>query len=168
MEVLPWSDDLTARLSSVFGDAIGLFGTYREQQFLVARPAIVLDILRYLKTAEGFEYLVDVTAVDYPERAARFELIYILYNYSAQRRVRIKTEIQDGYRPASAVPVFLGANWLEREGFDMFGIEFDGHPDMKRILLPDGWKGHPLRRDYNILQMDNDWVQANLGIESGQ
>ena len=68
----------------------------------------------------------------------------------------------------ASVPIWAAANWLEREVYDMFGIKFDGHPDMKRILLPDGWKGHPLRKDYGILQQDNEWVQINLGIESGQ
>jgi NADH-quinone oxidoreductase subunit C len=80
----------------------------------------------------------------------------------------VKTQITDGASLPSSVPIWPGANWLEREVFDMFGIKFDGHPDLKRILLPEDWKGHPLRKDYSILQQDKEWVQINLGIESGQ
>ena len=112
--------------------------------------------------------LIDITAVDWPKRAERFDIVYILYSYSRNTRVRVKTYIPEGYKPETAVTVHLGANWLEREVFDMFGIEFAGHPDMRRILLPEEWVGYPLRKDMSILQQDDRWVQENLNIESGQ
>jgi NADH-quinone oxidoreductase subunit C len=80
----------------------------------------------------------------------------------------VKTQIAEGDHIPSAVSIWAAANWLEREAYDMFGIQFDGHPELKRILLPDGWKGHPLRKDYGIIEQDSEWVQINLGIESGQ
>jgi NADH-quinone oxidoreductase subunit C len=92
----------------------------------------------------------------------------VLYSFSRNERIRVKTRIKEGQKPQSVVGVHLTANWLEREVYDMFGIEFQGHPDLRRILMPDEWEGHPLRKDYDILQMDNRWVQENLGIESGQ
>jgi NADH-quinone oxidoreductase subunit C len=92
----------------------------------------------------------------------------MLYSFSRKQRLLVKTQIADGASIASSVSIWPAANWLEREVFDMFGIQFEGHPDLKRILLPDGWKGHPLRKDYGILQQDKEWVQINLGIESGQ
>ena len=131
-------------------------------------PDLVLPLMEYLKAAAGFDYLVDLTAVDWPQRAERFDLVYILYSFSRNERVRIKTRIAEGYRPASVVGVHLTANWLEREVFDMFGIEFAGHPDLRRILMPDEWQGHPLRKDYAIREQDQRWVVENLGVESGQ
>ncbi|MFZ0804521.1 MAG: NADH-quinone oxidoreductase subunit C, partial [Terriglobales bacterium] len=107
-------------------------------------------------------------ALHYPTREKQFELIWILYSFPRNERIRVKTSIADGASFPSSVSIWPTANWLEREVFDMFGIKFDGHPDMKRILLPDGWKGHPLRKDYGIIQQDQEWVQINLGIESGQ
>jgi len=142
--------------------------SYVGQNFLVARAATVHAILDYLKGEEDFDYLVDITAVDWPKREARFDLIYIVYSFARNERIRIKTALKDGGKQRSVTDIHLTADWLEREVFDMFGIEFTEHPGLKRILMPDEWEGHPLRKDYSILQTDNRWVQENLGIESGQ
>ena len=159
---------LARALQQQFSDRILATSTYLGQNFAVVKPESAVPVLEYLKLEADFDYLVDITAVDWPKRAERFDLVYIVYSFPHNQRVRIKTQIADGFEPHTATGVHLTANWLEREVFDMFGIKFDGHPDMKRILLPDGWKGHPLRKDYGILQQDNEWVQINLGIESGQ
>ena len=109
-----------------------------------------------------------MTAAHYPERENQFEVIWILYSFAENLRIRVKTPVAESQSIPSSVAIWPTANWLEREVYDMFGIKFEGHPDLKRILLPDGWKGHPLRKDYGIIQQDNEWVQINLGIESGQ
>ncbi|MGH9674869.1 MAG: NADH-quinone oxidoreductase subunit C [Bryobacteraceae bacterium] len=168
MAATPWESDLTAELKEVFGDQILEFSSYLGQEFLVAKPGAVLAILEHLKLESEFDYLVDLTAVDYPDRPERFELVYILYSFARNQRIRIKARVAEGARPRTAVGVHLAANWLEREVYDMFGIEFEGHPDMKRLLLPEDWQGFPLRKDYGIVQMDQRWVRENLEIESGQ
>lgn len=168
MAATPWEDDLTRALKERFGGRIAECSTYLGQKFLVAAPEAVIPIIEFLKLEADFDYLVDITAVDWPKRPERFDLVYVLYSFARNDRVRVKTFIQEGFQPATAVPVHLTANWLEREVFDMFGIEFAGHPDMRRILMPDEWQGYPLRKDYSILKQDQQWVQENLGIESGQ
>lgn len=168
MAVTPWEDELTRRLAEQFPDGISEFSIYAGQSFLVAKPGAVVPIIEFLKLEAEFDYLVDITAVDYKDRPERFDLIYILYSFARNERIRIKTRVPEGFKPESVVGVHPTANWLEREVYDMFGIWFANHPDMKRILLPDEWQGHPLRKDYSIVQMDNRWVQENLGIESGQ
>ena len=168
MAATPWDSDLSRDLQERFAGQIKEASTYLGQNFIVVDADSVISILEYLKLEADFDYLVDVTAVDWPKREARFDLIYNLYSYSRNERLRMKTYIPDTFKPESAVRVYMSANWLEREVFDMFGIEFAGHPDMRRILLPDEWQGHPLRKDYGILQQDQRWVQENLEIESGQ
>jgi NADH-quinone oxidoreductase subunit C len=168
MAVAPWEDALTRSLKEQFGDEITEFSTYLGQNFLVARPEAVVPILEFLKLEEDFDYLVDITAVDYPARAERFELVYVVYSFARNQRIRLKTRVADGIEPATAVGVHLTANWLEREVYDMFGVRFAGHPDMRRILLPEDWEGHPLRKDHPITQVDERWVKENLGIDSAQ
>lgn len=168
MAATPWESELTRELHERFGDQIAGFSTYLGQNFLVAKPESVIPILEFLKLEADFDYLVDITAVDYPKRAERFDLVYIVYSFARNERLRIKAMIPDGAKPATAVTVHLTANWLEREVFDMFGIEFEGHPDMRRILLPEDWQGYPLRKEYSILKQDERWVKENLGIDSGQ
>src|ERR1041385_1544427 len=168
MAAIPWEGELPALLKQRFGDQITEASTYLGQNFVVARPDSVIPILEYLKLEADFDYLVDITAVDWPKRAERFDVVYILYSFSRNERLRVKTYIAEGYKPETAVGVHLTANWVEREIYDMFGIEFAGHPDMRRILLPEEWEGFPLRKDYSILKQDDRWVQENLGIPSGQ
>lgn len=168
MATVPWEGELPSQLKAKFGEQIGECSTYLGQNFLFARPDAIIPVLEFLELEADFDYLVDITAVDYPHRPARFDLIYTLYSFLRNERIRVKTAIADGDKPASAVSVYTGANWLEREVFDMFGIGFEGHPDMRRILLPEEWEGFPLRKDYSIIQQDDRWVRENLGIESGQ
>src|ERR1017187_2301248 len=168
MAATPWESDLARELKETFGEGVSQTSTYLGQNFIVAKPASAIPILEYLKLESDFDYLVDVTAVDWPKRAERFDVVYILYSFARNERVRVKILILDGYRPETAVGVHLTADWLDREVYDMFGIEFAGHPNMRRILMPDEWQGFPLRKDYGILQQDQSWVQENLGIESGQ
>jgi NADH-quinone oxidoreductase subunit C len=164
-----WETELTRQLKEHCGSGIREASTYLGQNYLVVDPAILTEILRLMRDEEGFDYCVDITAVHYPKREkAEFDVVYVLYSFAQNARLRVKTQIADGATLPSAVPIWETANWLEREVFDMFGIRFTGHPDMKRILLPEEWKGHPLRKDYDILRQDTEWVKINLGIESGQ
>ncbi len=168
MAATPWDSELASEIKERFGDRISETSTYLGQNFVVCKPEAAVPLIEFLKLEGDFDYLVDVTAVDWPKRPERFDLVYILYSFSRNERVRVKTYIADGFRPESAVGVHLTANWLEREVFDMFGIEFANHPDLRRILMPDEWQGYPLRKDYGIIQQDDRWVQENLSIESGQ
>lgn len=164
----PWNSDMVSRLKTQYGSGIREASTYLGQQYMVVDFSMLPELLKLMRDQEQFDYCVDITALHYPEKEKPFEVIWILYSFARNERIRVKTEISEGQAVPSCFPIWPTANWLEREVYDMFGIRFDGHPDMKRILLPDGWKGHPLRKDYGIIQQDNEWVQINLGIESGQ
>ena len=165
---VPLDNELTKRYREKFGAAILDALEDRKQGYLVVDAAQLAEIAKYSRDVEKFDLLEDYTAVDWPRREKRFDLVAILYSFPHNIRLRLKVPLGATETAQSLVEVWPTANWLEREIFDMFGITFSGHPDLKRILMPDGWEGHPLRKDYDILQQDTAWVRENLGIESGQ
>jgi len=165
---VPWESPLVAKLKRQHGSGVREANTYLGQNYLVLDASIAHEVLQILRDEEQFEYCVDLTAVHYPQREKQFDLVWILYSFAHNQRLRIRTMLADGESFPTSVEIWPTTNWLEREVYDMFGIRFDGHPDLKRILLPEDWKGYPLRKDYGIIQQDQEWVKINLGIESGQ
>lgn len=165
---VPLDNELAKRYRARFGDAVREAWTDRKQAILVVAPERLLEISQYTREEEQFDLLVDLTAVDWPKREKRFDVVLILYSFPKRERLRIKVQVGDGEAAQSVVSVWPTADWLEREVYDMFGIGFAGHPNLKRLLLPEEWEGFPLRKDYDILQQDDAWVRENLGIESGQ
>ncbi|SEN48491.1 NADH dehydrogenase subunit C [Gemmobacter aquatilis] len=110
----------------------------------------LLPFIDFLKTdaACRFSTLVDITAVDHPERPARFDVVYHFLSMYQNHRIRVKVAVREDEMVPSIIPVHESANWFEREVFDMFGILFSGHPDLRRILTDYGFRGHPLRKDF--------------------
>jgi NADH-quinone oxidoreductase subunit C len=165
---MPLDNDLVKRYKARFGSAIQEAWLDRKQAILVVAAERLLEITRYSRDEEEFGLLTDQTAVDWPKREKRFDLVLNLYSFPKNERLRIKAQLGENEPVASVESVWPAANWLEREVYDMFGIVFEGHSNLKRLLLPEEWQGHPLRKDYDILQQDEAWVRENLGIESGQ
>ena len=118
---------------------------------LIADPSKIADLCRYLKDGEKFIRLSSVTAVDWYPEEPRFEVVYHLHSLERNARLRIKCRL-GGADPVidSVTSVWGGANWYEREIYDMFGIQFGGHPNLVRILMPTDWEGYPLRKDYPV------------------
>ncbi len=115
---------------------------------IVVDKVDLLDTLRKLKTKEQFNFLMHIAGTDYPEREKRFEMSYELFSSITMKRVRVQTSVAEDESLESAIPVWKAANWYEREIFDMYGVKFDNHPNLRRILVHHQFKGHPLRKDY--------------------
>ena len=136
-----------------FGDAV--LGTAATKDGLIVRldPTVLRAALLYLKEEQGFNALLDIIALDRLKTAPagpRFEILYQLYRFPAGQRLRLSIEAAEGREIDSAQPVFKSADWAEREAYDMFGIRFAGHPDLRRIYLPDEFEGFPLRKDFPL------------------
>lgn len=166
----PWSNPLLDELGKRFPGAVSEAVIFRNMPSLLVPREQILAICQFLNSDEGgaYDLLTDETAVDYPKREKRFDVVYHLYSFKNNVRLRLKLQVGEGEKVPSVTGIWPTANWLEREIYDMFGILYEGHPDLKRLLLPDEWVGHPLRKDYDILRQDPVWVKQNLGVESGQ
>ncbi|HVC95860.1 MAG TPA: NADH-quinone oxidoreductase subunit C [Pirellulales bacterium] len=127
---------------------------FRGQTRVVAPRESMFEALRFLRDGRGFDLLVDITCVDYlnyRDATNRFGLVYLLAATASNERITLRVFLNDpDLSVPSAVPLWEGANWLEREVWDMFGIVFQGHPDHRRILLPEEFEAHPLRKDYPL------------------
>jgi NADH-quinone oxidoreductase subunit C len=144
-----------AELQKVFGDSIEQVRMPLDHPtdvpIVYVKRGKIVDVLKYVKESEGFQYgfLADITATD-EGAEPRFEVVYQLFSHALLCRIRLKVRVPEGESVPSVSSVWEGANWAEREIFDMFGIHFSGHPDLRRILMDERWVGHPLRKDYPI------------------
>ena len=135
----------------------------------------LIDLVTFLRDAPAtrFDYCADLTAIDWPARPeARFDLVYCLYSTTRRHRVRVKTHAGEADPVPSVTGIWASANWLEREVFDMFGVRFARHPDLRRILMPEDWQGHPQRKDYPlegpgelILESPQAWLKLEQAAE---
>jgi len=135
---------------------------------IIVPVARLIDVAAHLRDAPdaAFDTCSDVTATDWPPRAERFDVVYCLYSTRHRHRVRVKVKAAENQPVPSVTSLWPAANWLEREVFDMFGVNFTGHPDRRRILMPEDWQGYPQRKDYPLegpgeLLMENplDWLK---------
>jgi NADH-quinone oxidoreductase subunit C len=145
-------ETILERLRQEFPDGVKEVSTPLGDEVAVIGKEALLQIATFLKNGPGeFAMLLDLTCVDYPDREVRFEMVYHFFSLSRNRRLRIKTGLDESdLRIASLTSLWKNANWLEREVYDLFGVYFEGHPDLRRIFMYDGFEGHPLRKDYPL------------------
>jgi NADH-quinone oxidoreductase subunit C len=145
--------DIQQLLADRFGDAVQR-SVFRDNVRFVVPVDRLIELMTLLKTEAGFDYLVDVAGIDYlhyPEATDRYGVVYALANTETAERVYVKVVVNDPDPSVPSVyPLWKGADWMEREVFDMYGVVFEGHPDLRRILMPDEFESYPLRKDYPL------------------
>jgi NADH-quinone oxidoreductase subunit C len=162
-------------LQNTLPGAVSLVSYYVGDWTVVVTLEQLPAALRHLRDAPdaAFDFCSDITATDWPPRKeARFDLVYCLYSTRHRQRVRVKARVSDTQPVPSATAVWPAANWLEREVYDMFGVNFTGHPDRRRILMPDDWQGFPQRKDYPLegpgellLENPEEWLKLRQSRE---
>ena len=146
-------DIAVQKLQEEFPDSVMNVSVFRDETTVIVKKEDILPIARFLHDDRDllYDYLSDLCCVDFMGREPRFEMVYHLFSMEKNKRLRIKAPIPSNHEVISSVcSVWSTANWLERECYDMHGIGFENHPDLRRILLADDWEGHPLRKDYPL------------------
>lgn len=139
-----------------FPDALVRAEEIKGDNVLVIKKEFLLPVMKFIRDELSFEMLIDVIGVDYLPEKPRFEVVYQLYSFSRNERLRVKVRVDDGEELDSVTDIWPSANFPEREVYDMFGIKFKGHPYLKRLLLWDDFEGHPLRKDFPVRGYDYD------------
>tara|TARA_B110000881_G_C18444271_1_gene447651 strand:- start:134 stop:748 length:615 start_codon:yes stop_codon:yes gene_type:complete len=123
-----------------------------DELLISINPEEIIYVIQFLKSNESckFRQLIDIAGVDYPEDEKRFEIIYLMLSHEKNLRIKIKVKFEIGKKIVSITKIFPSANWMEREVFDMYGVEFENHPDLRRILTDYDFEGHPLRKDFPL------------------
>ena len=141
---------VAAALAAGYSDAItGGHDEHGELTIFIA-PGSIVDVCRYLKDDQKFIRLSGITGVDWWPDEPRFEVVYLLHSLEKNQRLRLKCRVGENEELESVTSVWRSANWYERETFDFFGVRFKNHPDLRRIMMPTDWQGHPLRKDYPV------------------
>ena len=144
--------NLEKKINSELTTKINSSRVKHNQIYLSIDSNDIIDVILFMKTNENtkFRQLIDITAVDFPEKEQRFKIVYLLLSHEFNTRVLIEFDISEGEKVESLTKIFPSANWMEREVFDMYGIDFKDHPDLRRILTDYGFEGYPLRKDFPI------------------
>lgn len=156
---------LAQKLKALFDGALLEAVEFIGQLSLRIEPSRIVEVCETLKEDDWtpFNYLSDITCVHFPDKKeAPFEMVYNLYSISSYERVRLKVSLASGEAVDSVTGVWPAANWMEREVYDLFGIVFHNHPDLRRLLLPPDWEGHPLRKDVALEFVENQWTEKHL------
>ena len=145
-------EDLEKKINSELTTKIKESKIKHSQLYVTINSEDLLDVILLLKTNKNikFRQLIDITAVDYPESQKRFKIVYLLLSHEFNQRIILNYFISENEKISSLTKIFPSANWMEREVFDMYGINFNDHPDMRRILTDYGFEGHPLRKDFPL------------------
>ena len=154
MEAKGWIDKVRGQ----FATSILKVETFRDETTLVVDKEGIVEVFEFLRRDAdlSYDYLTDLCGVDYKPRRPRFEVVYQLCSTKFDRRLRVKVPLEEGESLASVESIWKAADWYERETFDMLGIRFDNHPDLRRILTYDGFEGYPLRKDFPVKGKDFD------------